>query len=117
MLGCFVLGAFPILAQQTGETPSLSICREAREKRDVYLGIWKSQFLKRNRIDQTYFDNHVRVRDADVECSWQSGLSFRVQYTVTFGWAAIEAQDQLVILLYESESAYRHLPLGRDRPG
>ncbi len=138
VLGCFVLGASPALAQKTDETPSLrtedvrspegppstspaagtdteALCHEARARRDAYLQIWKDQFQKRNRIDQTYFDKHVQVRNADVECSWQSGLSFSVQYTVTFGWAAIEAQDQLVILLYESESAYRHLPLGRDR--
>jgi len=136
--GCSVLGTSSTLAHQRDGVPSLgtedvrspeappstspatgtdaeALCREARARRDAYLEIWKNQFLKRNRMDRAYFDNHVRVRDADVECSWQSGLSFRVQYTVTFGWAAIEAQDQLVILLYESESAYRHLPLVRDR--
>lgn len=125
----------PALAQQSEEVPSMrtedvrtseaptspvagtdaeALCREARSRRDAYLEIWKSQFLKRNRMDRAYFDTHVQVRKYDVECSWVSGLSFRVEYTVKFDWAAIEAQDQLVVMLYESESAYRHLPLKRD---
>ena len=132
-----MFGSFPALAQQSGEVPTLrtedvrtpgapqsdspaagtgveALCREARDRRDAYLEIWKSQFLKRNRMDRAYFDTHVQVGKYDVECEWVSGLSFRVEYTVKFDWAAIEAQDQIVVLLYESESAYRHLPIKRD---
>ena len=91
-----------------------ALCRDARARRDAYFEIWKSQFLKRNRMDRAHFDSHVVVGKYDVECGWVSGLSFRVEYTVKFDWAAIEAHDQLVIVLYESESAYRHLPIKRD---
>lgn len=132
-----MLGSLPALAQQSGEVPTMrtedvqtpgspppgspesggdadALCREAKSRRDAYLEIWKSQFLKRNRMDRAYFDTHIQVRSYDVECGWVSGLSFRVEYTVKFDWAAIEAQDQIVVMLYESESAYRHLSIKRD---
>ncbi|MCC6744105.1 MAG: hypothetical protein IT175_09615, partial [Acidobacteria bacterium] len=137
VFGSLIVIASPALAQQPSDTPSMrtedvrpaepppadgpapasdaeALCREARNRRDAYLEIWKSQFMKRNRMDRASFDSLIRIRSHDVECDWESGLSFRVEYTVTFDWASIEANDQLVILLYGSESAYRQLPLRRD---
>lgn len=137
VFGSLIVSASPALAQQPSDTPSMrtedvrpaeappadgrapasdaeALCREARNRRDAYLEIWKSQFRKRNRMDRASFDSVIRIRSHDVECDWESGLSFRVEYTVTFDWASIEANDQLVILLYGSESAYRQLPLRRD---
>lgn len=102
------------ISSQLSDEKAAALCREAKEKRDVYFGIWKKQFLKRNNMAQAFFDKHVSVDKYDVECQWVSGLSLRVEYKVTYDWAAINQHDQIVVLLYSQEEAYRHLPIKRD---
>lgn len=123
--GIFILAvAYPLQSQvkeqhttlQSSEkkTKAIALCREAKDKRDLYFKIWKKQFLKRNNMAETYFDSHIAVTKYDIDCQWISGLAFRVQYNLTYDWAIINHQDQIVVLLYEREEAYRHLPIKRD---
>lgn len=91
-----------------------ALCRKANERRDIYLEIWRKQFLKRNKMDRTYFDSHVSVTKYDVGCQWNDGLAMEVNYRVTYGWAAIDHKDEFVLLLYDQDAAYRHLPIKRN---
>jgi hypothetical protein len=70
--------------------------------------------VKRNAMKRTFFDEHVSVTSYDIECQWVSGLSLRVEYKVTYDWAEINQHDQIIVLLYSQEGAYRHLPIKRD---
>lgn len=99
---------------QSFEEKAGSLCQQAKDKRDMYLEIWKKQFLKRNSMEQAFFDKHVSVTKYDIECQWKSGLSLRVAYNVTYDWAVVGHQDQIVVLLYDQEKIYRHLPIKRD---
>jgi hypothetical protein len=105
--------------QPTSSQPSkqraAALCQEAKGKRDLYLGIWKKQVLKRSDMQRTFFDEHVSVTSYDIECQWVSGLSLRVEYQVTYDWAVVNQHDQVIVLLYGEEEAYRHLPIKRDR--
>lgn len=120
--GMRMLGPYPSQTQVTQQSMSLqaanekaaALCRQAKDKRDLYLGIWKKQFLTRNGMAQSFFDKHVSVDKYEVECEWTSGLSLRVEYKVTYDWAVINQHDQIIVLLYSQEGAYRHLPLPRD---
>lgn len=103
------------LSSQLPSENAVALCREATDKRDMYFGIWKKQFLERNGMEQSFFDKHVLVDKYDVECQWASGLSLRVEYRVTYDWAVINQHDQIVIALYSQEEAYRHLPIQRDQ--
>jgi hypothetical protein len=103
----------PTSSQQLKEKAA-AFCQEAKEKRDLYLGIWKRQVLQRNAMKKPFFDEHISVTSYDIECQWVSGLSLRVEYQVTYDWAAISQHDQVIVLLYSQEEAYRHLPIKRD---
>ena len=101
-------------SSQPSKGKAAALCREAKDKRDLYLEMWKKQFLKRNNMKRTFFDEHISVTKYDIECQWVSGLSLRVEYKVTYDWAVIDQYDQVVVLLYGQEEAYRHLPIKRD---
>lgn len=102
------------MSLQASNDKAATLCREAKGKRDFYLGIWKKQFLERNAMERAFFDKQVSVDKYEVECEWVSGLSLRVEYKVAYDWAVINQHDQIIVLLYSQEGAYRHLPLKRD---
>jgi len=104
----------PSSSQQTTEKATV-LCREAKDKRDLYLAMWQRQFLKRSDMKQSFFDKNISVTKYDIECQWVSGLSLRVEYKVAHDWAVIDQYDQVIVLLYGEEDAYRHLPLKRDQ--
>jgi hypothetical protein len=99
---------------QPSREKAAGFCEEAKAKRDFYLGIWKRQVLKRNGMTPSFFAKHISVTSYDIECQWVSGLSLRVEYQVTYDWAKINQHDQVIVLLYSKEEAYRHLPIKRD---
>lgn len=92
-----------------------ALCREGKDKRDLYFGMWKREFLKRNNMVQNYFDNHVSVIKYDNECSVNGGVVFRIKYQVRYDWALIKQNDMFAVLMSSQEEAYRHLPIKRDR--
>jgi len=83
------------------------------DKTAYYYDLWKSEFMARNGIDQDYFDTHIASIWTSSNC-WNSGISFRVTYRITIDWARIDRSDKFIVMLYESENAYRYLDIPRD---
>jgi len=69
--------------------------------------------MARNGISEDYFNTHVETLWTGSVC-WNSGITFRIHYRVTIDWAEIYRTDKIVVLLYESEDAYRYLNIPRD---
>ena len=91
-----------------------ALCQDARNMREMYFKIWKEQFLKKNNMDQVYFDKHISIINYDVSCVWVDGLSFNVRYKIIYDWLDIENYDSLVIFLYK-EGLYGHSPIKIDQ--
>ncbi len=105
--------------QPTSVEPSnqkaAALCQQAKDRLDQYFAMWKRQVLKRSDMKPAFFQKHISVAKYDIECQWVSGLSLRVEYQVTYDWAVISQHDQVIVLLYGQEEAYRHLPIKRDQ--
>jgi len=114
ILGPHLQPGFSHEAANSQPKQKAALCQQAKDKREVYLEMWKRQSLKRNNMKRTFFDEHVSITRYDIECQWVSGLSLRVEYKVTYDWAAIDQHDQVIVLLYSQEETYRHLPIKRD---
>lgn len=80
----------------------------------TYLNIWKSLVMSRNQISEVWFDNHITACNTYIN-KWNSGLSFRVSYTVKIDWAEVKLGDTFIIWLSPSTSGmYPSLYLPRN---
>lgn len=78
-----------------------------------YFKIWKDLFLNRNQISDDYYNAHLEITSREI-LKWNSGISFRLRYTMHIDWAEIEAYDDFLVMLFSTESAYQHLNIRRD---
>ncbi len=92
-----------------------ALCTAAKARQAIYLDLWRSEFQRRNKVSAAEMAERVQVGEREVACGWTSGLAWRVNYTVTYGWARIATHDKLVLTLYSSTDAFAHLKLPRDR--
>jgi hypothetical protein len=80
----------------------------------TYLNIWKSLVMSRNQISEAWFDNHITACKTGID-RWNSGLSFRINYTVKIEWAEVRLWDDFIIWLSPSTSGlYPSLTLPRN---
>lgn len=65
-----------------------------------YLPLWKKLFLKRNRMSEAYFAEHIRVVATTIgmmEWEGKPDRRFSVQYYYHVGWAHVKLQDAISI--------------------
>jgi hypothetical protein len=65
-----------------------------------YLPLWKSTFLKRNRMSEEYYKKHIRVVSTTIELSkWKDkpDSRFTVHYYYYVGWARIKLRDAICV--------------------
>lgn len=74
---------------------------------------WKNEFLTRNSMNDTYFNSHISQVKTSLDY-WNSGITFSVAYKVTIDWAIIDNNDEFMVKLYSTESAYQYLNIPRD---
>jgi hypothetical protein len=80
---------------------------------DNYTSIWKSEFLRRNKMTEDYFNAHIMdVRTSSSE--WNSGISFRVDYFVIIDWAKIKSFDDFLVKFSSKDDTYQYLNIPRD---
>lgn len=78
-----------------------------------YTSIWKSEFLRRNKMSEDYFNAHItEIKTSSNE--WNSGVSFRVDYVVKIDWAEIKSFDNFLIKFSSKDDTYRYLNIPRD---
>ncbi|MEK8029880.1 hypothetical protein AACH06_03520 [Ideonella sp. DXS29W] len=108
----------PALAADEGAAAGAmrtTLCAAAKTQQAGWLALWRDEFLRRHGINAAEMAQRVEVQGHEVECGWNSGLAWRVNYTVAYGWARVATHDELVLTLYSSTDEYRHLNLARDR--
>jgi hypothetical protein len=92
-----------------------ALCTAAKARQATYLDLWRSEFQRRNKVGAAEMAEHVQLGEQEIACGWTSGLAWRVNYTVNFGWARVATHDKLVLALYSSTDAFGHLKLPRDQ--
>ena len=92
-----------------------ALCSAAKAQQAIYLELWRGEFQRRNQTSAAEMAERVQIGEQEIACGWTSGLAWRVNYTVRYGWARVATHDSLVLTLYSSTDAYRHLNLPRDR--
>lgn len=92
-----------------------ALCSAAKAQQATYLDLWRGEFQRRNKIGAAEMAERVQVGEQETGCTWIGGLAWRVNYTVNYGWTRVATHDSLVLTLYSSNDAYRHLNLPRDR--
>lgn len=92
-----------------------ALCTTAKAHQAAYFDLWQREFQRRNRISAAGMAERVQPGAQEIFCGWVDGLAWRVDYTVSFGWARVPTHDELVLTLYSSTDAYRQLNLPRDR--
>lgn len=118
VLSACLWAAGPAAAAEA-DSPSASaraaLCTAAKARQASYLELWRSEFQRRNQISAAEMAERVQVGEQEISCVWISGLAWRVNYTVNYGWARVATHDELLLTLYSSTDAYRHLNFPRDR--
>ena len=90
-----LLTKFFLLPFDDYEIPVYSI-----EAPKTFLPMWKQMFMAENKMDERYFDVHVRVMGAHVREIYRDSLRceyFNVVYYYYVGWARIRLQDGFLI--------------------
>lgn len=104
-------------AEPQGPSPKAraALCAAAQAQQATYFDLWQREFQRRNKISAAEMAERVQPGAQEIFCGWVDGLAWRVDYTVSFGWARVTTHDELVLTLYSSTDAYRQLKLPRDR--
>jgi hypothetical protein len=74
----------------------------------IFLPLWKQLFLSHNKMDDYYFDEHIRVIGAFISNFERYGLQrefFVVEYYFYVDWARIKLRDQFIISYEETNLA------------
>lgn len=74
------------------------------EKEKEYLAVWKEFVLQSQGIDEDYFNAHISSIETETT-EWNKGVSFRVCYKCSVGWASDKACDSFLIKR-KGEGAY-----------
>ncbi|WP_374568849.1 hypothetical protein [Ideonella sp.] len=104
-------------AEPPGPSPKARavLCAAAKAQQASYFDLWQREFQRRNKISAAEMAERVQPDTQEIFCGWVDGLAWRVDYTVSFGWARVRTHDELVLTLYSSTDAYRQHSLPRDR--
>jgi formylglycine-generating enzyme required for sulfatase activity len=93
------------------DPPALEITEA--ELLERYTGSWKKLLAETNHVSVDEVDRSAAVTRASLDL-WVEGTSFTVGYTLTLGWATVEAQDSFVVRIAPSSQAPSDaLPLDR----
>jgi len=87
--------------------------RTVQEMKAEYTKLWRSALAESSGIPESALPPLLHVDETEIQ-TWNSGKTFRVRYTLRFDWLTIQREDNFMVWINESESAYRHLGLPRD---
>lgn len=89
-------------------------CPKTDETCINYLPVWKELLMKRNGIDQKYFDSHIKIIEAK-EHKWNDGTSLEIKYELVLDWVKINKYDQIMTFINLTAAPYPALqiPLGK----
>ena len=78
-----------------------------------YQAIWKELFVEKNNLSQNYFDKHITPSYSRID-QWDEGVSFRICYKVTIGWAVVYRCDVFIIKIKKDNHLFPAINLPRD---
>lgn len=80
-----------------------------------YFSIWKTLFISRNQISESYFDDHIYPFRTQIDRT-NDGQFFRVDYKIKIDWAESNLSDQFAIWLDPSTAGlYPSIPAPRSK--
>ncbi len=92
---------------------SASAADSDQRKVAEYTQFWRTALASASGISEAVLAPLIQVEAAEIS-TWNSGKTFRVRYAVKLDWLTVTREDQFMVWINESESAYRQLGLPRD---
>ena len=84
-----------------------------QNQQDKYFGIWKSLFMEKSNMTESYFNNHI-VNYVITSMEWNAGTSFRIDYVIHIDWIDIRCSDAFLVKMNSSYDSYEYLNIPRD---
>ncbi|MEO7413926.1 MAG: hypothetical protein ABIZ81_11275 [Opitutaceae bacterium] len=78
-----------------------------------YTKFWRTALASASGISEAVLAPLIQVEETEIS-TWNSGKTFRVRYAVKLDWLTVTREDQFMVWINESESAYRQHGLPRD---
>lgn len=77
-----------------------------------YQSIWKSIFMEKNNLSETYFNNHIELCQSRIN-KWNDGISFSICYKVKIDWAIAYNCDDFIIKIEQDNHDYPDIDVPR----
>lgn len=84
-----------------------------QSQQNFYFNIWKYLLKKENNMTDTYFDNHI-TKYVISSYKWNAGITFQIDYIMHIDWMDIKCQDNFIVKMNSSYSAFEYLNIPRD---